>query len=69
VTRNILSVQLPASLSESLDTVCGRTLIPRSAFVRRAIENALDPKTGIEAQLMIAAELAQETAQQKADRA
>jgi hypothetical protein len=44
-------------------------MIPRSAFVRRAIENALDPKTGIEAQLMIAAELAQETAQQKADRA
>ena len=51
-------VHFEKSTLAQLETVCSRTLISRAAFIRRAVENALDPKTGIEAQLIIAAELA-----------
>jgi metal-responsive CopG/Arc/MetJ family transcriptional regulator len=59
MTRNILSVQLTDQLAKRLDSVCRRSLIARSAFVRRALENALDPKSGIESQIIVAAEKAE----------
>lgn len=61
-------VHFEKSTVEHLGDVCRRTLIPRAAFIRRAVENALDPKTGIEAQIILDAKLAQETAQNKAEK-
>jgi len=58
--HNVLSVQLTDSLAKRLDAVCDRTLIARSAFVRKALENALDPKSGIESHIVLAAEKAAE---------
>jgi predicted transcriptional regulator len=51
MTRHILSVQITDELDKALAEHAKRTLIPTSAFVRRAIENALDPKTGVDAQI------------------
>jgi metal-responsive CopG/Arc/MetJ family transcriptional regulator len=55
----ILHVRITDQLAKRLDSVCRRTLIARSAFVRRALENALDPKTGIESQIVLAADKAE----------
>jgi metal-responsive CopG/Arc/MetJ family transcriptional regulator len=63
--HNVLSVQLTNELARQLDTVCKRALIPRSAFVRRALENALHPQDGIEAQIILRAEHAAQKARNK----
>jgi predicted transcriptional regulator len=57
---HFLSIRITDQLAQRLDAVCSRTLIARSAFVRRALENALDPKTGIESQIATALDLAAE---------
>jgi predicted transcriptional regulator len=43
-----------------LDAICRRLMIPRAAFIRRALENALDPKTGIQSQIATGLDLAAE---------
>ncbi|MFZ3276611.1 MAG: ribbon-helix-helix domain-containing protein [Candidatus Sulfotelmatobacter sp.] len=57
---HFLSIRITDQLAQRLAAVCDRTLIARSTFVRKAIENALDPKTGIEAMIALAVEKAAE---------
>ena len=44
----ILQVRIPNELAARLAAHKKRTLIPTSAFVRRAIEYALDPEDGLD---------------------
>lgn len=65
----ILHVRITDQLARKIDKACGRTLIARSAFVRRALDNAVDPKTGIESQIATALDLAAEEIFNAEDRA
>jgi hypothetical protein len=58
-------VHFEKSALGQLDAVCRRTLVPRAAFIRRAVDNAQDPNTGIEAQIILDAELAATEADNK----
>ena len=65
---NFLSIRLTDQLAKKLDAVCDRTLIARSAFVRKALERALDEKDGIEAMILLAGEKAAEERHNREDR-
>lgn len=65
--RPILVHFAPKTLKR-LDAVCRRTMIPRAVLIRRAVDNALDPKFGVEAQIILAAEKAAEERSNAEDR-